>query len=192
MGRVIILDRDGVINEDSPEFVKRPEEWFPIPGSLEAITRLNHSGYRVVVATNQSAIGRQLFDIEMLNRIHAVMLARLADIGGNIEAIFFCPHTPRDNCQCRKPEPGLLLAIADRLRVPINQIPVVGDSQRDLDAAGSAGALPHLVRTGNGKATEANGKLPIGTKVHDDLATFVEQFLANVPADSPGIATSTS
>ena len=177
MARVVILDRDGVINEDSPDYVKSPEEWVPIPGSLEAITRLNQADYRVVIATNQSGIGRNRFDIEALNQIHALMLHQLADMGGTIEAIFFCPHTPRDGCSCRKPAPGMLLEIASRLRVPIGQTPMVGDSERDLIAADRAGAPPHLVLTGNGAGTRAKGGLPIGTEVHESLAAFVDQLL---------------
>jgi len=177
MARVVILDRDGVINEDSPDFIKSPDDWVPIPGSLEAITRLNQSGYRVVVATNQSGIGRNHFDIETLNQIYALMLKRLADLGGNIEAIFFCPHTPRDRCTCRKPEPGMLLEIASRMRVSLSQTPMVGDSERDLIAATRAGALPHLVLTGQGATTQAKGSLPEGTSVHASLAEFVDGLL---------------
>jgi D-glycero-D-manno-heptose 1,7-bisphosphate phosphatase len=180
MGRVVVLDRDGVINEGSENGIKSPEEWIPLPGSLEAITRLSQGGFRVVVVTNQSELGRERVDIETLNRIHALMLSRLAEIGGSIEAIFFCPHRPRDACECRKPEPGLLLQVAERLRIPIEQIPAVGDSRGDLLAAHRAGAIAHLVRTGEGRATEADVDLPPGTCVHDDLAAFADHLLAQV------------
>ncbi|MFT5390878.1 MAG: D-glycero-D-manno-heptose 1,7-bisphosphate phosphatase [Gammaproteobacteria bacterium] len=177
MKRLVIVDRDGVINEESLDFIKTPQEWIPIAGSLEAITRLNHGGYRVVIATNQSGVGRRKFDIEMLNRIHALMIAQLAELGGRIDAIFFCPHTPRDNCDCRKPKPGMLLQISERLRIPLTGVPSVGDSARDLQAAEAAGAEPHLVLTGNGLVTEASTKLPPGTAVHTDLAAFADELL---------------
>ncbi|MCP4043014.1 MAG: D-glycero-beta-D-manno-heptose 1,7-bisphosphate 7-phosphatase, partial [Gammaproteobacteria bacterium] len=148
--KLIILDRDGVINKDSHNFVKSPDEWQPIPGSLEAIARLNQAGYQVIVATNQSGLGRGLFTIEDLNQIHDKMVLQLATQGGTIEAIFFCPHTPKDNCECRKPKPGLLLDIAASLRIPLTGVPVIGDSKRDLKAAEAAGAHPILVRTGKG------------------------------------------
>ena len=178
MTKLVVLDRDGVINENSGEYIKHPEEWVPIPGSLEAISRLNQSGYRVVVATNQSGIGRNLFNIETLNRIHAHMLNSLATLGGNIEAIFFCPHTPRDKCLCRKPLPGMLLEIASRLRLHLSQTPMVGDSESDLLAAQRAGAQPHLVLTGQGKTTQAQGTLPKDTVVHASLADFADHVLS--------------
>lgn len=175
--KLIVLDRDGVINEDSRDYIKSPEEWRPIPGSLDAIACLNRSGYRVVVATNQSGLGRGLFDIEALHRIHGRMADELKRHGGAIDAIFFCPHPPEDGCDCRKPRPGLLLDIAARLKVPLAEVHAVGDSLRDLEAARAAGARPLLVRTGNGAATEK--ALPAGdpTPVFDDLAAAVGYVL---------------
>ena len=179
--KLVILDRDGVINVDRPDHVKSPDEWAPIPGSLEAITRLNQAGYRVVVATNQSGVGRGLLDIETLNLVHVRMLRQLAEVGGTIESIFFCPHTPRDRCPCRKPRPGLLLDIAERLRVPLAEVPVVGDRARDLEAAVRAGGRPVLVLTGNGESTAKTGPLPPGTTTHASLESFVSVLVAGEP-----------
>ena len=151
--KLIILDRDGVINQDSKEFIKSPDEWIPIPGSLEAISKLNHTGYRVYVASNQSGLGRGLFDIETLNAIHEKMLDELQKQGGRIEAILFCPHAPDQHCECRKPKPGLYQQIAKRTNQSLLDVPVVGDSMRDLEAAVSVGARPILVRTGKGEQT---------------------------------------
>ncbi|MEE9575665.1 MAG: D-glycero-beta-D-manno-heptose 1,7-bisphosphate 7-phosphatase, partial [Gammaproteobacteria bacterium] len=132
---LIILDRDGVINYDSAAYIKSAEEWIPIPGSLEAISRLSHNGYRIVIASNQSGISRRKLNIDDLNAIHQKMMAHLAKFGGSIEAIFFCPHGPRKGCDCRKPKPGMLLDIASRLHISLKEIYFVGDSQRDIDAA---------------------------------------------------------
>ena len=151
--RLVILDRDGVINEDSDEYIKSAEEWIPIPGSLEAIARLNHAGVRVVVATNQSGIGRGIFAAEELNRIHAKFQRTLARVGGHVDGIFFCPHAPQAKCQCRKPAPGLLRSISLRFGMPLTLIPFVGDSKSDVDAALASRAQPILVRTGKGLRT---------------------------------------
>src|SRR5690606_15356620 len=129
--RLVILDRDGVINEDSDAYIKSPDEWIPIPGSLEAIARLNRAEYRVVVASNQSGLARGLFDADTLSRIHEKMHRALADVGGAVDAVFFCPHGPDDECDCRKPRPGLLQDIARRLNVSLRGVPAVGDSLRD-------------------------------------------------------------
>ena len=150
---LVILDRDGVINFDSEDYIKSPDEWRPIPGSLEAIARLCRANFRVVLATNQSGIGRGLLDVDMLNQIHQKMITQVQEKGGKIDAIFFCPHAPKDHCSCRKPEPGLLLEASKRLRVPLTGIPFVGDSQTDVEAAQAVGAQPILVKTGNGHAT---------------------------------------
>lgn len=177
--KLIILDRDGIINRDSDEFIKSAEEWEPLPGSLEAITRLNQARYRVVVATNQSGIGRGIFDVEALNRIHDKMRYQLTQMGGNVDAIFFCPHHPDDACACRKPKPGLLLDIAARLHVPLAGVPVVGDSMRDIDAARAAGARPVLVLTGKGKHTAKKHKhLEGAVPVYRDLSAAVDGLLA--------------
>lgn len=172
---LIILDRDGVINHDSDDFIKSPAEWVPIDGSLEAIARLNYAGYRVVVITNQSGIARGLFDVEMLNHIHSKMRRMLAQVGGKIEAILFCPHSPEDQCTCRKPQDGSFSELADRLRITLQNVPVVGDSLRDLQAAQSVGGIPILVRTGKGHKTEKT--LPEGIAVYDDLAAVVDALL---------------
>ncbi len=168
--KLIILDRDGVINYDSEQFIKNPEEWRPIPGSLEAIARLNQAGYRVVVATNQSGIGRGLFDMPMLNAIHDKMHKSLALVGGRIDAIFFCPHTNDAQCDCRKPKSGMLEEIAVRYGISLAGVPAVGDSLRDLEAASRMGASPCLVLTGKGEMTQAKGGLPQNTLVFPDLA----------------------
>lgn len=175
--RLVILDRDGVINEDSDEYIKSPEECTPIPGSLEAIARLNQAGYRVVVATNQSGIARGLFDLDTLHRIHDKLHRRLAVVGGEIEAILFCPHGPEDACGCRKPEPGLLNELAARLQVSLEGVPAVGDSLRDLQAARAVGALPILVRTGKGERTLAKGEGLDGVRVYADLSAVVDALL---------------
>lgn len=175
--KLIILDRDGVINHDSDHYIKSPNEWRPIPGSPEAIARLNQAGYRVVVASNQSGIGRGLFDIATLNAIHAKMHRTVQQVGGRIEAVFFCPHAADAGCNCRKPKPGLFQEIAHRLHVDLNGIPTIGDSLRDLQAGVFVGCNPILVRTGKGERTLAKGGLPEGARVFDDLATAVRALI---------------
>jgi len=167
---IIILDRDGVINQDSDQFIKCPEEWKPIPGSLEAIARLCQADYRVVVATNQSGIGRGLFDMHTLNAIHDKMHKAVALAGGRIDAIFYCPHTAESDCHCRKPKAGMLEDIAARYNVNLRGVPVIGDSLRDLQSAAKICAQPILVLTGKGVKTQAEGGLPDGTLIYPDLA----------------------
>jgi len=180
---LVILDRDGVINHDSDDYIKSPEEWEAIPGSLEAIARLNHAGQRILVVTNQSGIARKLFDVETLNRIHEKMLQQLGEVGGTIEAIFFCPHAPKDNCECRKPRPGLFQQVADRLRLPLDGVPAVGDSPRDLEAATAVGARPILVRTGKGQQTlDAEPEIEVA-EIYDDLAAVADALIAELAAD---------
>lgn len=176
--KLIILDRDGVINFDSAQFIKSPDEWKPIPGSLAAIARLNQAGYRVVVATNQSGIGRGLFEMDTLNAIHDKMLKALAQVGGRIDAIFFCPHTNADNCACRKPKPGMLHEIAIRFNADLTGVPAVGDALRDLQAAVAVGAEPMLVLTGKGGKTADNPDVPPGTLIFPDLAASIAHILA--------------
>jgi D-glycero-D-manno-heptose 1,7-bisphosphate phosphatase len=176
--KLVILDRDGVINEDSDDYIRSPAEWIPIPGSLEAIARLHAGGFVVAVATNQSGLARGYFDIDTLNAIHGLMSARVAAVGGRIESIAFCPHGPDEGCQCRKPAPGLLLALARRFGTTLSDVPVIGDSLRDLRAAHDVSARPMLVRTGKGSATEAS--LPPDLQyvsVFDDLAGAVQALL---------------
>lgn len=177
---LVILDRDGVINHDSPDYIKSPDEWTPIDGSLEAIARLHHAGFRVVVATNQSAVGRKLMDMDALNRIHERMHRQLAEVGGVVEAIFFCPHAPSAGCECRKPGIGMLEAIAERLRVDLDGVPMVGDSDRDLVAARKVGARAMLVRTGKGTETLANSPNPAGLEVYDDLASAADGIMTQL------------
>ena len=175
--KLIILDRDGVINQDSDDYIKSPDEFIPLPGSLEAIARLNQAGYRVAVATNQSGVARGLFDLDTLGRIHAKLGQGLATVGGHIDAIAFCPHGPDDGCDCRKPKPGLLNELADRLGISLEGVPVVGDSLRDLRAAHEVGAQPILVRTGKGERTLAASEGLDGIPVYADLAAVVEALL---------------
>jgi D-glycero-D-manno-heptose 1,7-bisphosphate phosphatase len=176
--KLVILDRDGVINQDSDQFIKNTTEWKPIPGSLEAIARLNHAGYRVVVASNQSGIGRGLLDMGALNAINDKMYRSLAHVGGRIDALFYCPHAAEANCDCRKPKPGMFIDIAQRFNVDLAGVPSVGDSLRDLQAAAEAGAQPMLVLTGKGEKTQSAGGLPPGTPVYADLAEAVRHIVA--------------
>lgn len=151
--RLIILDRDGVINHDSDAFIKSPDEWQPIEGSAEAIGALTSAGFTVAVASNQSGIARNLFDLRTLGLIHDKMRRVVRSHGGDIDRIVFCPHGPGDGCDCRKPKPGMLLKLSHQYGAPLDRIPVIGDSLRDLDAAAAVNARPILVLTGKGKAT---------------------------------------
>ena len=175
--KLVILDRDGVINQESDAFIKSPDEWRPIQGSLEAIARLNHAGYQAVLATNQSGVGRGLFEVSTLNAVHDRMQRALGQIGGRIDAIFFCPHAEEANCNCRKPKAGLFEEIARRFSVDLEGVPAVGDALRDLQAAAAVGAEPILVLTGKGEATRKAGGLPDGTRVYPDLATAVRAIV---------------
>ena len=177
--KLIVLDRDGVINHDSPQFIKSPDEWRPIPGSLEAIARLHHAGFRVVVATNQSGIGRGLFDMATLNAIHEKMHKALAQAGGRIDALFYCPHTADSDCECRKPKAGMLREIGLRFGVEMTGVPCVGDSVRDLEAADAVGAQPLLVLTGKGEKTLRAGNFPKNTVIFPDLAFAASALLAS-------------
>lgn len=181
--KLVILDRDGTINKESDQFIKTVDEWEPLPGALEAIARLSQAGYQVVIATNQSGLGRGLFDMVALNAIHDKMNQMLAQVNGRVEAIFFCPHVACELCRCRKPRPGLFEQIAERFRVDLQGVPAVGDSLRDLQAAATAGAVPCLVLTGNGAKTQENTDIPEGTLVYEDLANFVDRWLAGDPLD---------
>lgn len=182
--KMIILDRDGVINLDSPAFIKSPAEWIPIPGSLEAIARLNQAGYRVVIASNQSGIARELFDMNVLNAIHQKLHASAQQVGATIDAIFFCPHAAIDNCDCRKPKAGMFEEIGKRFKVSLKGVPTVGDSLRDLQAGFVTGCAPYLVLTGKGQKTFDTGGLPPGTQVFPDLAAMVSLLLKNPPPAS--------
>ena len=175
--QLIVLDRDGVLNFDSDAFIRSPQEWRPIPGSLEAVARLNQAGYRVMVCTNQSGIARGLFSMATLNAIHQKMHAAAPQGGAHVDAVFFCPHASDDNCDCRKPKPGMLNALATRLEISMKGVPTVGDSLRDLQAGFVVGCIPYLVLTGTGEKTRDTGGLPPGTQVFPDLASMVADLL---------------
>lgn len=175
---LILLDRDGVINQDSDEYIKTPDEWIPIPGSLEAIARLNHAGHQVVVVTNQSGIARGFYTEEMLGKIHQKMHDMLAEVGGHVDGIFYCPHHPDAGCECRKPKPGLLYQVADALQVDVSQGLMVGDARRDIECAHAVGCQAVLVRTGKGTRTlVSHPEWAAGVLVFDDLAAVVTWLL---------------
>ena len=174
--KLVILDRDGVINADSDQFIKNPDEWKPISGSLEAIARLTQAGYRVVVATNQSGVGRGLFDMATLNTINQKMHRAVEKAGGRIEAVFYCPDTADSASEFRKPRPGMFRDIGERFNASLAGVPAIGDSLRDLQAAESVGAQPILVLTGKGTRTREAGGLPGGTRVYPDLATVAAEL----------------
>ena len=179
--KLIILDRDGVLNEEREDFIKTPDDWVPIESSMQAVSRLNEAGFRVVLATNQSAIGRGIIDMATLNVIHQKMHNTLGRFGGWVDAIFFCPDEPGPNSFCRKPQPGMLLDIAHRCKADLADVPAVGDKLSDILAAVAAGARPILVRTGYGQKTEAEAELPEGVLVYDDLYAFVDELLSESP-----------
>ncbi len=174
----VILDRDGVINQDSDNYIKSLDEFIFIPNSLAAITRLCQAGYRVVVATNQSGIARGYYDIATLDAMHTVLRRELEKLGGNIHDIAYCPHLPDDHCDCRKPKPGLYQTLAQRHHFALAGVPVIGDSLRDLQAAQQVSAKPILVRTGKGLRTIAKGEGLEDIPIYDDLAAAVDALLA--------------
>jgi D-glycero-D-manno-heptose 1,7-bisphosphate phosphatase len=175
--RLVILDRDGVINRESPDFIRAPGEWLPIPGSIHAISALNRAGFTVVVASNQSGVGRGLFSAETLTTIHARMTQTVEAAGGRLAGIFYCPHRPEDGCDCRKPLPGLLRQIEGRFGVTLAGVPCIGDSHRDLEAAWQVGARAILVRTGNGALTEQGLEAGAAVEVFTDLAAAARQLI---------------
>ena len=179
--KLVILDRDGTINHDSDDYVKSADEWKPLPGALEAIARLNQAGWHVVVASNQSGLGRGLYEVSDLNAMHAKMHQLLAAVGGRIDAVFYCPHTPTDECHCRKPASGLFEQIAERYGMDLSNVPAVGDTARDVVAGMAAGCEPHLVLTGKGavfKGRSLPDSFPSQTRVHNDLAAFADFLLS--------------
>lgn len=178
MSKLIILDRDGVINEDSDAYVKSLAEWIPIPGSIEAIARLSKHGWIVTVATNQSGLARGHFDQVALQQMHDALQQRVAEQGGRVDLIRFCPHGPDDLCDCRKPLSGMFRQIAEHFHVRLEGVPVVGDSLRDLEAGVAVGCVPFLVRTGKGRQTELK-PLPAGTQIFDNLAAVADHLLDN-------------
>jgi D-glycero-D-manno-heptose 1,7-bisphosphate phosphatase len=183
--KLVIVDRDGTLGVERAGYVQTPDEWQPLPGALDAIARLNHAGYHVVIAANMPGLGRGLFDMAALNAIHAKMNKQLAAAGGRIEAVFFCPHAPDEDCGCRKPAPGLLLQIGERYNVDLRQVHAVGDSLRDVQAAVAAGCIAHLVLTGKDAPAHTNPlppAYPPGTRVHADLAAFASALIG--PAEA--------
>ncbi|GMQ96920.1 MAG: D-glycero-beta-D-manno-heptose 1,7-bisphosphate 7-phosphatase [Gammaproteobacteria bacterium] len=178
MTRLIILDRDGVINHDSDEYIKSPDEWRPLPGSLQAIANLHRAGYKLVVATNQSGLGRGLFNLDTLRDIHEKMLRQIRDEGGALDGIFYCPHIPNDHCRCRKPETGLFEDIAQRFQASLAEVYAVGDNLRDTQAALAVGAKPIHVLTGKGASVIEARSLPANVPVFDDLACFARYLIA--------------
>jgi D-glycero-D-manno-heptose 1,7-bisphosphate phosphatase len=175
--KLIILDRDGVINQDSDDFIKTVDEFIPLPGSLEAIAKLKQAGYTIAVATNQSGIARGYYTLETLQKMHDKLASLLAELGGSVDYIAYCPHAPNDNCDCRKPMAGMYHEIAEHFATELNDVPVIGDSLRDLQAAQSVNARPYLVRTGKGERTIANGEGLDNIPVYDDLASVVEHLV---------------
>ncbi len=186
--KLVILDRDGTINVDSDEYVKSPDEWQPLPGAPEAIARLTHAGWHVVVASNQSGLGRGLFDMSALNAMHSKMHKVMATAGGRIDAVFFCPHSPGEGekaCGCRKPLPGLFEQIGERYGIELTGVPTVGDSLRDLQAGVAVGCEPHLVLTGKSvvyRDQPLPDCFPPGTRTHADLTAFAEFLLTREAA----------
>ncbi len=187
--KLVILGRDGILNQYRDDHVKDPEEWVPIPGALDAVARLNHAGWHAVVATNQAGIGRGMIDMASLNAVHAHMMKLLAEVGGRVDAVFFCPHTPEDHCDCRKPNPGMMLQIARRWGVDLADVPMVGDSLRELLAAQAAGCQPHLVRSGRAERIGAaeldawRSQVP-ALQVHANLGAFAEHLLRLEPNEN--------
>lgn len=175
--KLVILDRDGVINHDSDDYIKSPDEWIPIQDSPEAIARLTQAGYRVVVATNQSGVARGYFDVSTLNAMHDKLHSVINDAGGQVEGIFYCPHSPSDNCTCRKPLPGLLQQIEERYSLSVKDVPFIGDSLSDIECARAMNARPLLVRTGKGIKTEQNIDAADNIPVFDNLSDAVNYLL---------------
>lgn len=189
--KLLILDRDGTLNRSRDDYVASPDEWEALPGALEAVARLNQGGWRVVLATNQSGIGRGLFDMASLNAIHAKMHRKLAAAGARVEAVFFCPHAPDEACACRKPLPGLFNQIGERYGLTLATVPAAGNALRHVKAAAAAGCPAHLLLTGQSEhlrgrvgrglgadLTALAPDLPPGTHTHEDLAAFADWLLA--------------
>jgi D-glycero-D-manno-heptose 1,7-bisphosphate phosphatase len=191
--KLVILGRDGILNVYREDHVKSPEEWHPIPGALEAVARLNHAGWHVVVATNQAGIGRGMIDMSAVNAIHARMMQKLASVGARVDAVFFCPHAPEDNCDCRKPQPGMMIDIGRRYGIDLRQVPMIADTLRDLSAAHAAHCEPHLVRTGRAEALSDDQAFALidqvpGAQSHRDLSAFVDWLLTRDQVPWSGVA----
>lgn len=180
--KLVILGRDGILNQYREDHVKSPDEWVPVPGAMEAVSRLNHAGWHVVVATNQSGIGRGMIDMANINAVHSHMIRLAQADGGKIDAVFFCPHTPEDHCECRKPQPGMMIDIGSRYGIDLHQVPMVADTLRDLQAAVAAGCEPHLVLSGRAALLDGaqlahmTAQVP-AVQVHADLGAFAEHLL---------------
>ncbi|MGI9277713.1 MAG: D-glycero-beta-D-manno-heptose 1,7-bisphosphate 7-phosphatase [Endozoicomonas sp.] len=180
MNKLIILDRDGVINEDSDNYVRSVDEWIPIPGSIDAIARLSKTGFKIAVATNQSGIARGFFNLDTLAAMHNKMTTLVVSLGGRIHSIKFCPHGPDDKCRCRKPAPGLIQQIEEELGISAQDAWLIGDSLRDLQAAREAGCKPVLVKTGKGERTLAKGENLEDVPVYNNLAEFTDSLLMDI------------
>jgi D-glycero-D-manno-heptose 1,7-bisphosphate phosphatase len=191
--KLVILGRDGILNEYREDHVKAPAEWQAIEGALEAVARLNHAGWHAVVATNQSGIGRGMIDMASVNAVHSHMMQRLQVVGGRLDAVFFCPHTPEDQCDCRKPRPGLMKEISHRYGIDLKHVPMVSDTLRDMQAAQAAGCEPHLVLSGrsarldDGQIAHVLAQVP-DTQLHESLGAFAEFLLRreHAPMSRPG------
>lgn len=185
MKKLIILDRDGVINQDSDDFIKSPEEWIPIPGSLEAIAQLNQAGFTVVLASNQSGIQRGLFNLEMLEKINQKMLGLIQQHQGKIDKIYFCPHGPKDNCNCRKPKPGLFEQIGKDYQIDLKEVFCVGDALRDIEAGKAVGCQCMMVLTGKTKTPEVLDDMRSqGVQIFNDLNEVVQEITKNVSRET--------
>ena len=176
--KLLILDRDGGINYDSDAYIKSVEEWIPLPGAIEAIAQLSKAGWTVAIATNQSGIARGYYDIATLDAMHARLRTLVAEQGGEVGLVVYCPHGPDEGCDCRKPKPGMLKIIAEHYKVPLAGIWFVGDSLGDLEAAKAVDSQPVLVKTGKGEKTQAKN-LPVGTLIFDDLAAVAAELINN-------------
>jgi D-glycero-D-manno-heptose 1,7-bisphosphate phosphatase len=178
--KLVILDGDGTLYAEDAEFTQHPDQWHPLPGALEAVARLNHAGWHVVLASNQPGLGRGVFEVGALNAVHARMHKVLAGGGARLDAVFYCPHTPEEGCRCRKPAPGLFEQIGERFGIELKGMPAVGDTLEDAQAALAAGCVPHLVLTGRGAGLRGKAlpsEYPAGTQVHADLAAFADQVI---------------
>ena len=178
---VVVLDRDGTLNVDDKAIIASADDWVPVPGALEAVARLNQAGWRVVVATNQSGLGRGLFDVATMNAVHTKMHKMLAAVGGRVDAVFFCPHTRDDACGCRKPQPGLMHAISERFQVPLSEMAVAGNTVRHIQAGQAAGSPGHLLLVGKCAGYSAQNPppdVPVGTQLHASLDAFVDALFA--------------
>ena len=189
--KLVILGRDGILNQYREDHVKSPDEWEPIEGALEAVARLHHAGYHVVVATNQSGIGRGMIDMASVNAVHVHMVQRAQAMGGRIDAVFFCPHTPEDCCACRKPLPGMMRDIGDRYGVDLSTVPVVSDTLRDMEAAQAAGCPAHLILSGRAAQLDSSQREQLlqrvpAVHIHASLSAFVDEWVGELPAHEDG------